>query len=222
IHELLFVPKKTPFQQTMKEKNIKLFVPRVFIVNDCKDLSTGYLSFIRCLEDIECLPLNLSRESLQQNNVLNIIQKNVVNKCLELFGEIAENKADFINSQFDNLVELLVEYFEDSKNRNKLADLLKYRSIKFSEELKSLKECVSGENQKNLCCITGESRFLESMIDFNVLFLVDYIDGSAIQQLLEYDGKKFVCTKVGFDLPLTEGEKKVSFFLKVYLFKKKN
>ncbi|ETN98225.1 hypothetical protein RFI_39285 [Reticulomyxa filosa] len=55
--ELLFVPKKAPLDQTMKEKNIKLFVPRVFIVDDCKDLSTGYLSFIRCLEDIECLPL---------------------------------------------------------------------------------------------------------------------------------------------------------------------
>ncbi|ETO02771.1 heat shock protein HSP 90-alpha [Reticulomyxa filosa] len=163
--ELLFVPKKAPFQQTMKEKNIKLFVPRVFIMDDCKDLCIEYLPFIRCVADSEDLPLNLN-----------------------------------------------------SKNHNKLADFLIYHSTKSSEELKSLKEYVSGtkENQKNIDYITGESRsnveesqFLESKIDFDVLFLVNYIDGSAVQQLREYDLNKFVCvTKVCLGLPLTEEEKK--------------
>ncbi|ETO05342.1 heat shock protein HSP 90-alpha, partial [Reticulomyxa filosa] len=137
--ELLFVPKKAPFDQTMKEKNIKLFVPRVFIMDDCKDLCIEYLPFIRCVADSEDLPLNLN-----------------------------------------------------SKNHNKLADFLIYHSTKSSEELKSLKEYVSGtkENQKNIDYITGESRsnveesqFLEPKIDFDVLFLVDFIDGSAVQQL---------------------------------------
>ncbi|ETO00016.1 hypothetical protein RFI_37443, partial [Reticulomyxa filosa] len=104
------------------------------------------------------------------------------------------------------------------RQKKKMCELLfvpkkaRYHSIK-SSELTSFKEyvCKMKRKQKHTYYIT----------DFNVLFLVDYIDGSAVQQLLEYDGKKFVCTKVGLDLPLTEGEKKVSFFLKVYLFKKK-
>ncbi|ETN98516.1 heat shock protein 85, partial [Reticulomyxa filosa] len=141
--ELLFVPKKAPFQQTMKEKNIKLFVPRVFIVDDCKDLCNEYLSFIRCVADIEDLPLNLSRESLQQNNVLKIIQKNVVKNCLNLFGEIAE------------------VYYVTGESRVDVEELL------FLEALKK--------------------RY------FEILFLVDHIDESAVQQLREYDVKKLVC-----------------------------
>ncbi|ETO07705.1 hypothetical protein RFI_29685, partial [Reticulomyxa filosa] len=218
-HKLLFVPKKAPFEPTRKENNIKLFVPRVFIMDDCNDLCTKYLSLIRCVADIEGLTLKFSMESLQQNKILKVIQKNVLKKCLELFGEIAENKANckVLYEQHKN-INLGVN--EDSKNHNKLADLLKYHSTKYSGELRSLKEHVSiiKENQKHLYYTTGESRanveastFLEALkkIYFEVLFLVDPIDEFAVQQLRECDRKKFICViKECFDLPLTEEEKK--------------
>jgi len=219
---LLFIPKRASFDMFENKKsknNIKLYVRRVFIMDECEEIIPEYLAFVKGVVDSEDLPLNISREMLQQNKILKVIRKNMVKKVMELIDEIAEDKDNFkkFYEQFGKNLKLGIH--EDSTNRKKLAGYLQFWTSASGDEMCSFSDYISRmkENQKDIYYITGESKEVVSSSSFverlkkrglEVVYMTEPIDEYVVQQLKEYDGKNLVSvTKEGLELPEDEDEK---------------
>lgn len=216
---ILYVPAITPMGRedivNPKTKNIRLYVKRVFISDDFDgELFPRYLSFVKGVVDSNDLPLNVSREILQESRIVRVMRKRLLKKTFEMIMGISlsENQEDY-RKFWDNFGKnMKLGVIEDHANHKKLAPLLRFYSSFNEDELVSLDNYVDSmkEGQKAIYYIAADSitsarnaPFLEKLIEkeYEVLFLIDPIDEVAIQNLKSYKDKQFVdITKEDLDL----------------------
>lgn len=210
---LLFIPKVQPGDSFnrygTKGDNIKLFVRRVFITDEFNDMMPNYLSFIRGIVDSDDLPLNVSRETLQQHKLIKVIKKKLIRKVLDMIKKIPKEEYEKFWKEYSTNLKLGV--IEDASNRARLSKLLHFQSSN-QKGTTSLGDYVSRmkESQQHIYYIAGSSRdevekspFVERLLKkgYEVLFLVEAVDEYAISSLPEFDGKKFQnVAKEGFTL----------------------
>jgi len=200
---LLYLPSVAPMNLFTRETihGIQLYIKRVFIMSDCKELIPEYLRFVKGVVDSEDLSLNISREILQQNKQITVIRKKVVSKILEKLSDMKNNDTDKYLSFWKEFGKVLKEgLFQDVENRQKLLDLVLTNSSNSTDKLISLKDYVNKMKggQDTIYYMSGKSLesienspHLESFKEkgYDVLFFTDAVDEIWLQSVLEYDGK---------------------------------
>uniref|UniRef100_A0A3B3T6B0 Endoplasmin n=1 Tax=Paramormyrops kingsleyae TaxID=1676925 RepID=A0A3B3T6B0_9TELE len=203
---ILFVPATAPrglFDEYGSKKNdfIKLFVRRVFITDDFHDMMPKYLNFVKGVVDSDDLPLNVSRETLQQHKLLKVIRKKLVRKTLDMIKKIAEEQYnEKFWKEFGTNIKLGV--IEDHSNRTRLAKLLRFQTSHSETVPSSLEQYVERmkEKQDKIYFMAGTSRkeaesspFVEKLLKkgYEVIYLTEPVDEYCIQALPEFDGKRF-------------------------------
>ena len=221
--QLLYIPKRAPFDlwDRNPRHGLKLYVRRVFIMDDAEKLLPHYLRFVRGVVDSADLPLNVSREILQESKDVDTIRGGCTKKVLSLLEDIAENRKDDYADFWREFGRVLKEGLgEDSANKDKLAGLMRFASTHTdtADEGVSLKDYIGRmkEGQEKIYYVTAESFnaaknsphlevFRKKGIE--VLLLSDRIDEWAISYLTEFDGKQIVSVaKGGLDLGALEDE----------------
>ena len=229
---LLYIPSKAPFDMFHTESGhgIHLYSRRVFIMDDCKELIPEYLRFVKGVVDAPDLDLNVSREILQQNNLIRNIRRNLVKKVFDLLKNMEKDEYEKFYEEFGQI--LKVGIHTDHENKNKISELIRYKTTKSDGKPVSLKEYVENmdKEQKNIYYITGDnlsaimnSPHLEQLKekDIEVLLMSDPIDEWVVQSLTEYDGKQLKSAEKG-DLDLEKiDEKKQDEYTDLFNFIKR-
>ena len=211
--QLLYVPSKAPYDLWNREhkRGLKLYVRRVFIMEDAEQLLPGYLRFVKGVVDSADLPLNVSREILQESRDVEAIRKGCVNRVLGMIEDMAENKHDKFSVFWTEFGSVLKEGVgEDWSNKERIAKLLRFSSTADSgdKQVVALNDYVGRmkEGQDKIYYITAEthaaaksSPHLEifKKKDIEVLLLSDRVDEWAVSNLQEFDGKKLVSVAKG-------------------------
>jgi molecular chaperone HtpG len=216
---LLYLPAATPFDlfSVDRKHGVKLYVKRVFILDNCKELLPDYLRFVKGVVDSEDLPLNVSREILQKNPVVERIKKSLVGKILAKLAEMAESEPEKYRTFWKSFGSVIKEGIHiDPENKEKLLELLRFQSSMGAtkDDLVSLKTYVSRmrPDQKEIYYIAGESREIAEKSphlevfkakSIEVLYLLDPIDEWIVPDVYTYDSKKLKAVTQG-DLDLGE------------------
>ncbi|MFH5211124.1 molecular chaperone HtpG [Antrihabitans sp. NCIMB 15449] len=221
---LLFIPSQAPYDMFMREakRGVQLYVKRVFIMDDCEELMPEYLRFVKGVVDAQDLSLNVSREILQQDRQLKLIQRRLVKKILSTVKDMQANNAEKYTTFWSQFGRVLKEgLLSDFDNRDAILGVSSFASTNSTEDQTSLAEYVARmpETQEQIYYVTGESRqLIESsphMEAFRargleVLLLTDPVDEMWVGSVPEFDGKPFQSIAKGeVDLD-SEEEKKAA------------
>ncbi len=215
---LLYIPKTAPFDLYTREhrRGVRLYVKRVFIMDDAEDLVPVWLRFVKGLIDSDDLPLNVSRELLQDSRITRTIRKQLIKRVLDALAGLAKDDTEKYLEFWTSFGPVLKEGLHfDYENKAKLSELMRYRSSK-SESWTSLAEYVERmpEGQSSIYYITGDneqavkrSPHLETLKKkgYEVLYMTDAIDEWAVGGLGEYEERKLVSV-MDADLLLEESE----------------
>ena len=220
---ILYIPKHSPIDlfdgQTSRKGMIKVYSRKVFITDNCDELIPEYLKFLRGVIETDDIPLNISRETLQNNKILKVIGKNIIKKTFELINKISldVDKFRIFYEQYNKSIKLGIH--EDNTNRIKLTPLLRYETSKSNGDIISLDDYIANmiEGQTSIYYIISESvktiinsPFLEifKVKNLEVIYMYDPLDEYITQQVKDYKDKKLVCiTKENIDLGLNDSEK---------------